>query len=224
MSYNVRHGLGLDGKVDLPRIASVVANAKPDLVGLQEIDVKTHRVKGVDEAAELGRLTGLHPVFGKAIDYQGGGYGVMTLSKEKPISVRKVPLPGGEKRLLLLAEFADCWFGTMHLAVDSEQARLESIALIRDAVAKLDKPVYLTGDWNAKPDSSVLKGLGEFLTVLSDQKGRTFHGSGNASVCIDYVAVDSRHASFVKVRSARTVEERQASDHAPITVEVCHGK
>src|SRR5688500_8746717 len=38
MTYNIHHAEGLDGKLDVPRIAEVIAAQKADIVGLQEID------------------------------------------------------------------------------------------------------------------------------------------------------------------------------------------
>ncbi len=220
VSYNIRHGQGVDGALDIPRIARIIAREQPDFAGIQEVDVRTSRVRGLDEAAELGRLTGMHPVFGRAIDYANGEYGVLLLAREAPLSVLRLPLPGAEPRLLLLAEFSDCWFGTTHLAVDSERARMDSIAGIRDAVQGRKKPVFLTGDWNAGPDSTTLRGLGEFLTLLSDTSARTYHGKGDSSLCIDYIAVDAAHAADVLVEEFHVVEERVASDHAPIVASV----
>ena len=239
MCYNVRHCAGIDGRLDVDRIASVIKSEKPDYAGLQEIDRYTKRVHGMDEPAELARLTGMHATFAKAIPYGGGEYGVMLLSRTKPLSVEKVPLPGKEPRVLLMCEFEDCVVCTTHLAVDSQKARSDSVALIRKAIARFssgkDKPVFISGDWNSQPDSDVLKKLGEFLTVVSDIRGRTFHGSSGAgpknlngktldSYCIDYIAVDSAHASQFKVSDVRVVEERRASDHAPIVVTVTRRK
>ena len=59
----------------------------------------------------------MHATFAQALPYQGGGYGVAVLSREKPLSVFKTPLPGAEPRVLLLCEFKDCWFGTTHLSL-----------------------------------------------------------------------------------------------------------
>ena len=55
---------------------------------------------------------------------------------------------------------------------------MDSIAIIGRAVAEAGraKPVFLTGDWNSTPDSKVLKGIGEFMSVLSDTACQTFHG------------------------------------------------
>src|SRR5215213_2148229 len=43
LTYNIHHGAGGDGKVDIGRIAEVINRVKPDLVALQEVDRKTNR-------------------------------------------------------------------------------------------------------------------------------------------------------------------------------------
>ena len=45
------------------------------------VDKKTMRAAGVDQPTELARLTGMHGIFGKQIDYSGGDYGQAILSK-----------------------------------------------------------------------------------------------------------------------------------------------
>src|SRR5690242_12552952 len=74
LNYSIHHGEGLDGKTDLPRIAKIISEQKPDIVSLQQVDEKTARAGGVDQAAELGRLTAMKSMFSRAID-QGGGSG-----------------------------------------------------------------------------------------------------------------------------------------------------
>ena len=81
LTYTLHHGEGVDGKLDLVRLARVITAARADVVALQEVDQKTTRTGGVDQAAELARLTGLHFAYGKAMDYQGGAYGQALLSR-----------------------------------------------------------------------------------------------------------------------------------------------
>ena len=102
MTYNVMHCEGMDGRIDIARTAARIKDENPDFACLQEIDWRTSRVTGVDEPGELARLTGMHATFAKAIFYKGGQYGVMMLSREKPISVVQLPLPGKEPRVLLV--------------------------------------------------------------------------------------------------------------------------
>jgi len=74
LSYNIHHGEGTDGKLDLARIAKVIEAAKPDLVALQEVDVEAQRSGKVDQAQELSRLTRLHVAFGPSMDFQGANH------------------------------------------------------------------------------------------------------------------------------------------------------
>ena len=158
VSYNIRHGENLDGKLEPGAPGCVVMRDNPRFVGLQEVDQLTTRVGGADTCAVIAETTGLHATFARAIEFAGGEYGNALLSRERPLHVRCFPLPGAEPRVLLLCEFKDCWVGVTHLAEDSDGARIQSIGIIRDAVAACcDKPVFLMGDWNASPDSIVLK-------------------------------------------------------------------
>ena len=107
LTYNIHHGEGTDGKVDLARIAKVIAAADPDLVALQEVDNKTKRTGGVDQTAELAKLTKTHGKFGKAIDFEGGGYGQAILSKYPLGDLTVQTLPGeprSEQRVAAAAE------------------------------------------------------------------------------------------------------------------------
>ena len=223
MSFNVLHCRGSDKKLDVSRTAAVIAAVKPRFAALQEIDFKAKRSERIDEPAELARLTGMKATFGKTIDFQGGEYGVMLLSVEAPLSVAKVPLPGKEPRLLLLAEFDDCVVGSTHLSVATEKERMDSVGLIRDAIAHFKKPVFVCGDWNARPDSPVLKELGKFLTVLSPTDQNTFHGTAprllsDPKICIDYIAVDTAHSKLFRVLEGAVVPDTVTSDHKPIFV------
>ena len=231
MSYNVLHCEGSDKKIDIARTAEVIKREAPRFVGLQELDFKAaKRSGGVDQPAELGRLTGMHATFAQALPFQGGGYGVAVLSREKPLSVFKVPLPGREPRVLLLCEFEDCWFGTTHLSLQ-ETNRLAAAEIIRKAVAEraATKPVYLTGDWNARPNSKVLAAIRSFMTILSDTTGRTYHGfkwsvgpdgkTGTAPAgefCIDYIAVDAAASKKITVRDSHVIPDVTTSDHSPV--------
>ena len=47
----------MDKKLDLQRIADVINQEKPDLVGLQEVDRGVKRTEGKDEIAELAQMT-----------------------------------------------------------------------------------------------------------------------------------------------------------------------
>ena len=227
-SYNVMHCEGSDRRIDIERTAAAIIREKTDYVGLQELDRSTGRSGGVDQPAELARLCGMEHVFAKAIDFSGGGYGVGVLSREKPLSTFTTPLPGKEPRILLLCEYRDFWFGTTHLSVAAEDERVKSIEIIRKAVGEraAKKPVFLTGDWNSTPDSTVLAGMREFMTVMSREDSRTWHGfkppkeGEGAGKAIDYIAVDKAHAAAFRASGAAISQDVVTSDHFPISVTV----
>ena len=158
----------------------------------------------------------------RAIDLRGGQYGVALLSLDKPLGSRQIPLPGKEPRTLLLVEFPDCVVGVTHLSVSAPEERRESVDLIKAAIAGEKKPVFLMGDWNARPQSDVLTAMRSFLTVVSDETGRTFQGrkvdgpAAEQEYCIDYIAIDSAHAPKWRVSSRKTVPDVITSDHKPI--------
>src|SRR5437588_5658973 len=81
MTYNIHVGVGVDKKLDLPRIAAVINQQHADLVGLQEVDRGVDRTQRIDEIAELAKLTKMDYAFAFNLKYQGGQYGVAILSR-----------------------------------------------------------------------------------------------------------------------------------------------
>ena len=57
VSYNIRHGH--DVGLDMSLLAADLCSLRPDVVGLQEVDVKTARVGGRDTLAELAKEKGV---------------------------------------------------------------------------------------------------------------------------------------------------------------------
>ena len=129
MSYNVRHCAGMDMVLDYDRTATVISEQQPDVVALQELDSMTGRSGYHDQLGELAIHTGYYPVFGSAIDFDGGKYGVGILSREQPLSTKRIPLPGEEPRVLLVVELKDYVLACTHLDLEEEQ-RLASVPLI----------------------------------------------------------------------------------------------
>lgn len=221
MTYNIRHGQGMDDVIDLDRQAAVIIGANPDVIGLQEVDSCVKRSNRIAEAAVLGAKTGMHATFGGAIPLTGGKYGVAILSKEEPLSVRNTPLPGQEKRTLLVCEFEDYVYACTHLDLN-EDSCLASLPLILEEAARWDKPFFICGDWNVRPSHSFITQIRRKFRILTSttesSKNNTFPAN-NPSRIIDYIACYPRNA--YKSKSASVVlNEPVASDHRPVTVEV----
>ncbi len=222
MSYNIRNGIGLDEVVDYQRVAAVIAKESPMVVALQEVDSVTGRSKGVDVLALLAQETQMYPTYAAAIPFDGGKYGVGILSKEKPLSVRRLALPGREEaRVFLLAEFDDYLFACTHLSLTTED-RMASLPLIREVAQAADKPFFMAGDWNDDPQSSFIQDVMCDFVLLTDTTECTFPAD-KPDCCIDYIAgYTAKNASFGKDTSY-VCQEPLASDHRPI-VSVVHIK
>ena len=169
------------------------------------------------------------PWYNGEIYLQGGSYGNAVLSREEPVSVRRIHLPAQEPRVLLMCEFTNCWFGATHLDSgtlkgDPAPSHIMAVPAISNIVLKCaadGKPVFLTGDWNATPCSKLVATMRGFLTLISDTNHPTVN---NNKKCIDYIAVDSGHAAKVKVNDAHVTPDDVTSDHKPIAVAVELGK
>ena len=102
LSYNIKHGRGMDGRVDLKRTAEVIRSFSPDLVTLQEVDKNCTRSGSIDLTQELAGILKMEGRFGKFMDFQGGEYGMAVLSRFPIISHQVHVLPrGAEPRCAL---------------------------------------------------------------------------------------------------------------------------
>lgn len=216
MSYNIRNGRGIDNVQDLRRVAEVINRTAPDIVALQELDSVTGRMAGRFIPGELGEMTGMHARFCRAIDYDGGAYGIGLLARNEPLAVRRVPLPGREEaRVLLVAEFPDYVVCVTHLSLTPEDQRA-SLPIIRAVTDTCLKPVLLAGDFNMRDARVVLDGLGGTFRPLSDTAQLTFPAVDPA-IRIDYILGRGLPASTV-VAEPTVDRTTPASDHCPLWV------
>ena len=217
MSYNVKKGIGIDEVKDIKRCINTIREVNPDVVAIQEVDSMTRRNKYY-VLGKMGELLGYHTYFGKAITYQGGSYGVGVLSKKPALSVKTYPLPNNkEARVLLVVEYEKYYMLCTHLSgVPRKLGRGIQVDIIRDVVSKLDKPAFIAGDTNARPNSAPMKAFKEFATVLTDESKMTAP-SHKPGKCIDYIM--GANGSF-KVKRDVVLYGNISSDHLPVYVDV----
>lgn len=213
MTYNVRHCAGMDLAVNYDRTAAVIVQQQPDVVALQELDSMTSRSGQRYQLGELADRIGYHSVFGAAIDYDGGKYGVGILTKETPLSTKCIPLPGDEPRVLLVVELQDFVMACTHLDLE-EEPRLASIPLIVKEAQHWQKPFLLSGDWNDTPDSELLQEMTKYFTILSSSEAS--YPADEPTECINYIASFKSH--IVKMLESCVINEPAASDHRPVVV------
>ena len=213
MTYNVRHCAGMDLVLDYDRTAAVIIQQQPDVVALQELDSLTGRSEHRYQLGELASRTHYYPVFGSAIDYDGGKYGVGILTREHPLSTKHIPLPGEEPRVLLVVELQDYVIACTHLDLEKKQ-RLASVPLILEEAQRWQKPFILAGDWNDTPGSELLQEMAEHFIILSGSE--TTYPADEPQDCLDYIALFKGHS--VVTLGSTVIDKPEASDHRPVVV------
>jgi len=225
MTYNIHHGAGTDGKLDLQRIAEIILEAKADLVALQEVDRGVRRTDRRDLPAELAELTGMKSVFHNNFSFQGGEYGNAILSTH-PIqwhTNQHYPmLREGEQRGLLQAEIqlpqGELLFFCTHLDYRPDpNERLSHIEVIKEARAKHPAvPALICGDFNDYPESKVHLAMTatfqDCWETAGQGKGFSFP-SGSPDRRIDYLFLDQT-TPLVPIRTWTICSE--ASDHCAL--------
>ena len=216
-SYNIQHGQGMDGNIDLDRQARILRKARADVASIQEVDSATRRSEGRYTLGEIGRKAKMFATFAPTIDYQGGKYGIGILSRKRPLSVRRIPLPGREEpRMLLVAEFKHYVVACTHLSL-TEEDRMASIPLIVEEAARWQKPFLLLGDLNATPASPFYCEMQQHFLFLNPPYDKTFPADA-PNICIDHVAILKPTISpdFTLSYYRTWVGEEPYSDHRPL--------
>ena len=224
MTYNINYAYDAATQTIIEdRIADRIIRENPDFCCLNEI----RDTVGHPEATVLAKLTGMHKTF-----YGEGSQGNCVLSKEEPVSWKWTALShAGYKRFLVVAEFDNVVVAATHLeqagndTITAHDARMASIPEIRESLAQYaesGKPIFLCGDWNARPGSEEIALMKEFMTIISPTNGvRTYHGrKATGGSIIDYIAVDTAHADDIYTASAYVIDDIAASDHNPVFAEI----
>jgi endonuclease/exonuclease/phosphatase family metal-dependent hydrolase len=226
MTYNIRSGRGADDRVDLGRIADVIASYQPDLVALQEVDCGRERSGSVDQAAALGEQLAMNASFAPCITDGGARYGIATLSRLPVVTSRQVELPHranlprSEPRCALLTRLAAGEGRTIdlvntHLSVRRGE-RPAQVAAIGSALDERDD-LILAGDLNCTFLSGPFRSL---CTGLRPATRRARSWPARLPIVqIDHILY--RGSLAVVTAGAWTAgPARQASDHLPVVAEL----
>lgn len=227
MSYNIHHcnPPSRPGIIDLDAIAAVIRKQDPDIVALQEVDINTIRSGKVNQAAQLALKTGLKSFyFAKAIDHEGGDYGVAILSKFplSDINTYRLPMDSSTKaepRVLAVAIATLPGGKKIRIAsthLDAQKApvnRLLQIKAIDSIAASESLPFIIAGDFNAEENSDVIKTLDKRFTRTCNSCAPTIPVI-NPKKAIDFIAYKPQ--KLVAVKSHRVINEIYASDHLPV--------
>ena len=154
VTFNVRHGMGLDGIHDLGRTARVLRELTPDIAGLQEVDEGAERTGLEDQAAWLAEALGMEvasaPARGRRPHERVALLSRFPLSETRSIwfwrgGVRGEPRGAVVARVETTAGTMTC--AAAHLSTRGRERRRERRAL-SEMVAGLTGPVVLFLDAN----------------------------------------------------------------------------
>jgi endonuclease/exonuclease/phosphatase family metal-dependent hydrolase len=232
MTYNIHVGVGMDKKLDLPRIANVIKQQHADLVGLQEVDRGVERTQRIDEIAELAKLTKMDYAFAFNLKYQGGQYGVAILSR---FPIRATDhrlyknLREAERRGFIRAEVdidgRVVNFLTTHLDYQYEDGRVFEAEQLLSGLKDVKGPLIVVGDFNDIPTGGAYR-------LMSDQFADAWiesHAAGEGlsypadkpAKRIDYIL--TRRTDRITTKRA-WIPETLASDHVPVVADLEIGK
>ena len=225
-TYNIKHGRGMDGVLDLERTLATLRLLNADIIALQEVDDQARRSGGVDQASWLAEQLGMHSAYGAFMDFQGGRYGLAILSRRPILSHETWRLPEGNEPRVALATRIETDAGEVISAVavhfdwvKDDGFRYAQAMETLHQIQTLDSPWIVFGDFNDVPESRTMNAFEQVArdaTKPSDSAA-TFPAD-EPTIEIDYIL--SGPSSSWSPASATVMEESIASDHRPVVAEL----
>ena len=241
MTYNVHSCVGVDGRLDVGRIVAVIAQCRPDIVALQELDVGRPRTGGVDQAHAIASRLGMGFHFNCALRVEEEQYGDAILTALPVRLVRRGRLPtlprmrGLEPRGALWAAIQvepglELQVINTHLGLVPLEQRAQAAALLgRDwlgAEACRD-PAVLIGDFNATSRYAAYKALTRRLADgqrILQSTGRTIRPQATFPSRFPMLRIDHLFVSpgveVLSVGAPSGPLARSASDHLPLVADL----
>jgi endonuclease/exonuclease/phosphatase family metal-dependent hydrolase len=223
LTYNVHRCLGNDGRLSPARIAEVIASCQPDIVALQELDVRRARTGGIDQAHAIAQELGMHMHFHPAMRVMEELYGDAILTARPSRLVKAGALPGLSGRPGL--EPRGALWASVQVGGTVVQVINTHLGLRRpERLAQVDAllgPEWL-GDFNAIQRSRAYQRLAARLRDAQAsphvlRRHPTFPAR-MPLLRIDHVFT-SRSIEVLRVEAIRTPLARVASDHLPLFVD-----
>lgn len=235
LTYNVHRCVGKDKRLDVSRVADVIAAFEPDIVALQELDVGRARTNNVDQAhaiaEQLQMVSHFHPAFN--VEEELYGDAILTSLPERLIQA--APLPGYDRWSHVVEPRGALWLAVdvgggvevqvinTHLGLIPHEQAIQAQALAGKGWTEhplFQGPAILLGDFNATAASAVYKTL---TSRLKDARGiaplprqpTTTYPASLPVLRIDHVFVSDE----IRIDSLFAPYERAtriASDHLPL--------
>ena len=171
MTYNVFSGRTLDRGYDLSGKIKTISEVSPDILGLNEVHLNTKHSGYQSQTGIYADALGYkYRYFARAINHDGGEYGIALLSRLPWVSCRTVPVPD-----ILPEDRTSLFEPRVHidavLDLDGKRIRVltshfglsrsEQVLAVSETMRLSEEqiPTIFMGDLNAEPDDSVLAPL-----------------------------------------------------------------
>ena len=237
MTYNVHSCLGMDGKISPKRIARVIARYAPDIVCLQELDVKRFRSNQEDQAHLIAEHLEMEFHFHPAIHLEEERYGDAILTHYPMRIVQEGLLPSldgnssHEPRGAIWVEVETPGGAIQvintHLGLSPKERALQVDALLGNAwlgsLTNQERPIMFCGDFNLLPSSAPFEQIaGRFKDAQESFKNHTPRrtlGTRFPMARIDHIFTDQA-TQVVAVEVPQNALTQVASDHLPLIADM----
>lgn len=221
LTWNLLHGVNDEGEHNLEAKGAYISAQEADLVFVQEIDERCTRSRDVDQMAVLAELTGMDAAFGAFMPYQGGRYGLGTLSARPVVNTRDLRLPeGDEPRVALFREVEV--LGRTLLSVNvhfnwtrDDTSRFAQAEALLEELETIDLPVIVAGDYNDTPESRTLRAFYDAGFEHVETPGPSWNAR-SPSVDIDHILIRNGRGLRLESLGGVVVPESTLSDHRPV--------
>jgi endonuclease/exonuclease/phosphatase family metal-dependent hydrolase len=229
VTYNVHSGIGVDKRYDLVRIRRILADARPNVVGLQELNCGKWRSSHDDQPSALAHDLDLSSSFCAVRPEAQGSFGMAVLSpfpvmlhQQYDLSYRRSREPRYCQRVDLAVEpGAVLHVFNCHLGLALRERVFQRNRMLSDAILlseDLHHPVILMGDFNDSPISVVHRRLQrhfiDAFRAAGKRWGPTFK-AGPLPLRLDRIYC-SRNIRVLDCWVRNDELTRVASDHRPV--------
>lgn len=221
MQFNVKN---CDEGKKISEIAAEIKEQSPDLVFLQEIDMKVRRSRKKEVLKLLAEKLQMHYAFFSAIPLEGGDYGVGILSVYPLENCQNEALPTREEdegRILARAQITvngeTIHIFNTHLSYENKDKRFEQFDFVSQKINAEDKFI-LCGDFNVESYSEFERLQNVTLVNNPDTNYQTFLGDDvtkNNFKGIDNIVL-SKNFKLLNSEMVKTA----VSDHNMLTAEI----
>ena len=219
-SYNLHKCRGMTGPHAPKRNLEVIAALAPDIIALQEVDVRLGARPEALPRGLIAEATGLVPadIVGTTSQNSLGWHGQTILMRPElaeAATVRRMPLPGIEPRGAIALRLPKLTIIGLHLGLARSSRRAQLARITAQASRIAEDNIVMLGDFNEWRDDRGLESLAGFRVIAPGPS----YPAPMPRFALDRIAM-SHHLELLGHGVFSGANARDASDHLPIWAEI----